>query len=566
MRLTQKIYFPPPTYTHLDLSTVNIHYLRDWSEQRYHSAAIHTMAPPSFLDRLAPELRIDIYGHIFGTSDTIKPSSSTASLGINKELYALTGHNAVGHVNLESSILSTNKIIFGEAIQVLYHNRTFRATFTELGRLLKHKDFVANVEKVEVADCVSDYKDCSNVLKQLQLLPRIRSVVILSDCLAFDEGYSGMTGYEFAAVPVPEFVETAANLGRATCIDIGRYQLHGKYSKVQVINRRLTEMWPSAQDVTDSYDAWAHLETIMQEWEPLVDVPDRLPLTLQTSFKCWIGLHEEIASMEASGKLAELRDRNLFGSLSDADAVKRDVLNRFTYSTVNSRLSERPYFIEEWFEQGPEKLNLRHLVPGDDPKTLCWATEYLAANIAVFCHDAHRTSHYPFLDYMASHWVEADGGKHVIEQKISHQKLALGGVPNRSYILEPVRKNTLIDYSTALRQLETTQFEHLAFPIRAHEMEPLEFMLLVHVSIAELGERRTFRLPTDASYQQELDDWADDLLRRHLLASEWCDPTIVQDMSLEDLRMCLFLLIRGPSLKEIRTDPPEDLDSDFSHH
>lgn len=151
------------------------------------------MAPPSFFDKLAPELRIDIYERIFGTSDTIKPNSSTASLGINKELYALTGHNAIGHVNLESSILSANKLIFGEAIQVLYHNQIVRATFTELGRLLKHKDFVANVEKVEVADCVSDYKDCSSILKQLQLLPRIRSIIILSDCLAFEEAFSGMT-------------------------------------------------------------------------------------------------------------------------------------------------------------------------------------------------------------------------------------------------------------------------------------------------------------------------------------------------------------------------------------
>jgi hypothetical protein len=140
------------------------------------------MSPPSFLDKLAPELRVQIYGHIFGTSNTIKPSDSTASLGIDKSELNPAAHIANPQMPLESSILATNKLIFREAIQVLYHNRVIRVTLIDLKHLLQDKDFVANVENVEIADCVNGMKsvNLSGILNKLQELPRIGSIVILS--------------------------------------------------------------------------------------------------------------------------------------------------------------------------------------------------------------------------------------------------------------------------------------------------------------------------------------------------------------------------------------------------
>jgi hypothetical protein len=146
------------------------------------------MSLPSFLGKLAPELRVKIYGHVLGSSKAIKPSNSTASVGIDNDVFALSAQEEPKHTIIEVSVLATNKLIHKEATHVLYHNKTFRATFPELKRLLRNKKFVANVESIEVADCAntqghSDLNGCSRVLKRLQQLPRVRSVVILSDCL-----------------------------------------------------------------------------------------------------------------------------------------------------------------------------------------------------------------------------------------------------------------------------------------------------------------------------------------------------------------------------------------------
>lgn len=104
--------------------------------------------------------------------------------------------------------------------------------------------------------------NCSDILKRLQQLLRIRSIIILSDCLTaslsgFVPNDRGCWGTQNLTqlIAVPSFLKNVAGLGKTTCVDIGRYQLHGEYSGVQVVNRRLTAMWTSAQAVPSNYDA-----------------------------------------------------------------------------------------------------------------------------------------------------------------------------------------------------------------------------------------------------------------------------------------------------------------------
>lgn len=255
------------------------------------------MSPPSFLDTLAPELRVAIYGYVLGSSNStaLRLSELTTTF-----LRFLLRKNTHTHTIIETCILATNKLVHKEATQVLYHNKTFRATFPELDKLLQYNDFVANVEFIEVADCAntqgrSNLSGCSRILKRLQQLPRIRSVVMLSDCLngliLHDLGHwAAFTGTQF--IKVPFFIQNVAGLELPTCVDIGRCRLHGKYSGIQVVNRRLTAMWLSAQAVPSDYDVWADLESLTQRWKVLDDIPNQLALTLQTSFRCWVGLHE----------------------------------------------------------------------------------------------------------------------------------------------------------------------------------------------------------------------------------------------------------------------------------
>jgi hypothetical protein len=513
------------------------------------------MSPPSFLDQLAPELRVPIYGHIFGTSNTIKPSDSTASLGVDKSELNPAALIANPHTPLESSILATNTLIFREAVQVLYHNRVIRATLIDLKHLLQDKNFVANVENVEIADCWNGVKSvyCSGILDKLQELPRINSIVILSDCLGLVD-----SGLGPAFVSVPRFVENVAGLGHAICIGVGRYRLDGTHSRVHIINRKLTKMWPSAQNVPEGYDAWADLETMMQRWQPHTHVPNRIAMILQTSFRCFVGLYEEILSMEATGSLAELENQASAGTISAVDSARLDLVRHYSGNNIMS-----PFFDGVLDVPTPSTRSLRNLTPEGDPEVLCWATEFLAANIAASRFHWHPNMHQNFQSITASYWAEADGGMHVIEQKIEHQKLALAGIPNASYILEPVRKNTLIDYSAFKRQILINRVDRLAVPARVEVMEPLEFEKFAHLSIAAFPACAFLDLPGGKEYRKELDVWALNLLKRHLLASKCSDPTMVQKMSLDDLRKSMSLLLNRPSFSGPRTDPPEDLDADL---
>ena len=528
------------------------------------------MSPPSFLDKLAPELRVAIYGHLFGSSRVIKPSDSTASLGIDNEILALSAEEEIKHATLETGILATNKIIHKEATQVLYHNRTFRATFPELERLLRHDNFVANAEFVEVADCANtrghaDLSNCSNILKRLQQLPRIRSITILSDCL------SGLVPHHLdirgaqnivRLITVPHFIQNVAELGHTTCVDIGRYKLHGEYSKVQVVNRKLDAMWQSAQAVPSDYDAWAHLESLMQQWQVLTDVDDQMALTLQTSFRCWVGLHEELASMEASGRLLELSQQD-DGSMTDADRMKLRVARQWADATLLSRLSSFPHLTYTSRVPEPRTLNLRHLKAGDDPNALGWASDYLAANVALFRCDPR--SDVLFNTVAAQHWVEADGGLHTIERRIQQQKLAFASLPNPSYVLEPVRESSLLAHAAVQYHITSSRLDRLATQSSSGLLDPREFVQLARLCVAMLPDHASLGLPTDADYAREYDEWASDYLKRHLLSSEWVDPDVVREMSLADMQNSLRVLLEYPpqSMNEIRSDPPEGLDNDL---
>jgi hypothetical protein len=529
------------------------------------------MSPPAFLDKPAPELRVAIYGHVLGSSKAIKPSDSTASLGIDNEILALSAEEEIKHTSVDVCILATNKLIYKEACQVLYHNRTFRATFPELEQLLHNKDFVANVEFVEVADCANtrkhaDLSNCADVLKRLQRLPRIRSVIILSDCLTslVPNDWDRWGGQNFAQlITVPTFIQDVAELGKTTCVNIGRYQLHGEYSRVQVVNRRLTAMWPGAQVVPSDYDAFAHLRSLEEQWQVLADVPDQMALTLQTSFKCWVGLHEELASMETSGKLLELYQQDADGSISDADRAKFCVVRQWAAATLHSRLSTLPYFAYTSRVPEPRTLNLRHLKPGDDSNALSWATEYLAANVAIFRCDPRSDA--SFNNVAAQYWVDVDGGMHTIERRFQHQKLAFAGLPNPSYVLEPVRKTSLLPHAAVQYLIKSRRLDQLATPNSTDVPDSLEFVQLSRLCVAMSPDQSFLGLPTDVNYIREYMAWSSDYLKRHLLVSEWVDPDVVRDMNLTDMRDALSILLERPSqsLKEIRTDPPEGIDSDL---
>ena len=107
------------------------------------------MAAPTspFLDKLSSELRLRIYGYVFGTSQVLKPGSSNTALGMRKDPTAHIAHcfaPPAPDTSLDISILLSNKAIFNEALPVLYGENVIRGTTDDFDKLLQHADFAEN--------------------------------------------------------------------------------------------------------------------------------------------------------------------------------------------------------------------------------------------------------------------------------------------------------------------------------------------------------------------------------------------------------------------------------------
>lgn len=248
-------------------------------------------------------------------------------------------------------------------------------------------------------------------------------------------------------------------------------------------------------------------------------------------------------------------------SPSDAKRARFRVVREWAASALHSRLSSLPYPAYTWRIPEPRTLNLRHLKPGDDANALSWAIEYLAANVAVFRCDPR--SDVSFKNVAAQHWVEVDGGMHTVERRIQQQKLAFAGLLNPSYVLEPVRKTSLLAHAAVQYQIKSRRLDRLATRNSTGVLDSLESVQLSRLGVAMFPDHAFLGLPTDANYIREHIEWASDYLKRHLLVSEWIDPNIAQEMSFEDMRNSVLILLERTALKEIRTDPPEGLDTDL---
>jgi hypothetical protein len=273
------------------------------------------MAAPtsSFLEKLRPEIRLRIYGYVFGSNRVIKPAGSDTALGMRIDTTDCVKYSfppPEPDTFLDISILLSNKLIFTEALPVLYDEKIIRGSTDNFEELLQQPDFVERARHIEVADCIGHYQDKNfhSVLRRLQVLPQVRSFVILSDCLGLvDQKIAGPDEY----LTVPQFCGVA-QLGEVTCIDIGIYQVHGLFGKFHIVNRRLKEMWPGVQSCVGDYDAYRELESVLHRWpmssSTFNGTHNIIAWASQTSLRCWVGLHDLLISTTMSGELDRLRD------------------------------------------------------------------------------------------------------------------------------------------------------------------------------------------------------------------------------------------------------------------
>ena len=229
------------------------------------------------LFKLPPELRNRIYGYVFGPSEVITPDIncwSRASLARQWHIHDYDDDDEWpgeksedGYV--QTSILSVCKVVKDEAIEVLYDTKILRGWPIDLDVMLQSHDVSSRVRRIEITGLLElcnhpsahgrsrHARHFRDLLERLQRLPRVKSILILSDCLT-----SELNNSPDEWVPVKDFVYEAG-LESATCVDIGRYQLDGKFENVQIVNKRLVEMWPNVletqRDMMDLKTLWPSL-------------------------------------------------------------------------------------------------------------------------------------------------------------------------------------------------------------------------------------------------------------------------------------------------------------------
>jgi hypothetical protein len=532
------------------------------------------MEPQSaFLDKLSPEIRLFIYSHVFGL--VIKPSSSDTALGMKKHRAEDTVY--LPDIPLDPSILATNRFIYNEALPVLYRDKIIRGTTRDFKQLLENPNFTAHARHIEIADCLSSYGDADlhSILCRLQSLPRVRSLAILSDCL-----YSLGQDARPRLYTVPRFCEEA-DLGEATCVDIGRYQLHGKFSKFQVVHRRLVQLWPSVKSTPEDYDPVQDFESMRTKWPPRGNSQDFTRWYLQTSLRCWVGLAEEVRKVGVAHSLEPHDDSvkcphvpkgarlmifvEFFGSMCPFDF---NSLNMNTEGDLGLFLEDCP-------------CPVHHLGPEHGHELLSRFTEMLSFEITVY-HSEYDNRGRLQKRWRGAHWAETDGCMPTIEFMLMHQDIAMAGLPDSHYFRHPIRPNELVVMDQA--ELWIYYERYLCqgiFSCNSHHeaslFGDLEKKQLTNLVFAMLNFSFDRDRTDDENYIPDLNAWSANLLRRYILASGQAEPfeiAMLDNVYAEDLRAIVRavqkLLVWGKENDDFlrlapprRTFAPEDFDDDL---
>lgn len=241
------------------------------------------MSSSKFLDKFSPEIRTIIYGHVFGPSKVITPY-----------------RDLLAQDEVHTSIPATNRLVYAEAIEVLYSEKIIRSTIDQLYGLFDDGAFMTLARHVQIDDSLHQYATSSpkflKALKHLRALPRLRSAVILSDCLS----EAGVNDIE-DSVSVQEFA-LKAGLGCPTCVDIGRYQLQDDFGHLQIVHYGLIRLWPRVRATPDDYNGFDDPMAILASLQVSLLVTNVPIWASHTSLGCWVDVQQRLYNMMKSGE------------------------------------------------------------------------------------------------------------------------------------------------------------------------------------------------------------------------------------------------------------------------
>lgn len=252
------------------------------------------------LFKLPPELRNRIYGHVFGPSRAVNIVRPCWEGYWESQFEYPVGN--VGH----TSLFAVNRFVKAEAMDVLYGTKVVRGNDLNLQDMLGSHDVAGRVRSIEMTGCLfarhSDVNAAyfSSILRRLRGLSGLRSLVILSDDLS-----SIVDPSSDAPIPVMDFVKTV-EIGPAMCTDIGQYRLHGEFEGVQIVNRKLVEMWPAVRATPEDYSGLDDALAIMASLQAWVKAPNIPTWASHSSLRCWVDIQQQYLEMLKSGKWNKL--------------------------------------------------------------------------------------------------------------------------------------------------------------------------------------------------------------------------------------------------------------------
>lgn len=245
-----------------------------------------------------------------------------------------------------------------------------------------------------------------------------------------------------------------AGLGRIMCTDIGRYQLHGDLSHVQILNSTSSELWPAVRATPDDYDGFDDARAILSSLQASVFVHNAPAWVSQTSLRCWVNIQQQYLEMQRSGKWQDFEQKVSAGTLQD-DEAEEEMYHFFwnvATQSARSRISNYPLL--------QTTVNaLSKLKPGDGSALLDQASEFISTNVTGFFEGKFHLTARNSWDLRTIVWGESRDGKTKLEVMLEQQSSALSGGISNCFILDPSLdsndpRNNLITRGTAKRWLE----------------------------------------------------------------------------------------------------------------
>jgi hypothetical protein len=357
--------------------------------------------------------------------------------------------------------------------------------------------------------------------------------------LAGDDGYLTVSGFC-----------DIAQLGEATCTDVGRYQLSGMFKKFEFVNRRLQQMWPSVRQTPNNHDAYREFTSLLLRW-PLKEIQYhndhnrngsalKIALVLQTSLRCWVSLHDLLLDMLRSGELDDLRSSTLPSQME-----------KFFHFMQFSRTT-RPHasFNAKHLADGfAERVNLsrwylRGLKAGDDHDVLSWATEYLSVNLATYDAPIASPSRPETRIRRLCVWGEVDGSLPTIEYHCKEHEKAKAGLGSLLFVADPIDQGAF-----GSREITSLAIGNCGIPFEGimkmnwrqnfPDLDCLEMKRAAHLCIALALPSSS---PAYKSYQTH-GRLLEGLLKRYILSTGALSQVDLQHATIEDLRKVVMKVL-----------------------